>query len=143
MAEALAALPAEPARPDAAGTRIAEPTASQPQPKPEPVAELDPAPESLSPVTGEGGAGEGSAGEAGGIACGGRGDSPGADLVAAAERYAAAYPERAALIRRIGRLPHDVQSFDPPEAALAQTLITARIPTLAALDRKFAEAHAA
>jgi len=57
----------------------------------------------------------------------------GADLVAV-ERYAAAYPERAASIRRTGRLPHDLYYFCPPEAALAGALITARTPALAALD---------
>ncbi len=56
------------------------------------------------------------------------------ELVAAAERYAAAYPERAASIRRTGRLPPDVIYFDPPEAALASALIAARTPALAALD---------
>jgi hypothetical protein len=56
------------------------------------------------------------------------------DLIAAAERYAAAYPDRAAAIRRTGKLPSDVRYFDPPEAALARALITARTPALAALD---------
>jgi hypothetical protein len=59
---------------------------------------------------------------------------PAADLIAAAERYAATYPERAAAIRRTGRLPHDVRYFCPPEAALAGALITGRTPALAALD---------
>ncbi len=56
------------------------------------------------------------------------------DLVAAAERYAAEYPERAAAIRRTGKLPPDVRYFCPSEAALARALITARTPALAALD---------
>jgi hypothetical protein len=62
----------------------------------------------------------------------------GADLVAAAERYAALYPARAAAIRRTGRLPSDVYYFCPPEAALAPALIAARTPALVALDREFA-----
>jgi hypothetical protein len=61
------------------------------------------------------------------------------DSVAAAEEYAALYPERAALIRRIGRLPHDV-AFGPPEDDLVQALVAARTPALAALDRAFAAA---
>jgi hypothetical protein len=48
---------------------------------------------------------------------------PEPDLLAAAERYAATYPERAARIRRTGKLPSDVRYFDPPEAALARALI--------------------
>ena len=59
------------------------------------------------------------------------------DLIAAAERYAAAYPERAASIRRTGRLPYDVRYFDPPEAALVPALIAGRSPALAALDDTF------
>ena len=59
---------------------------------------------------------------------------PDPDLVAAAERYAARYPERAAQIRRTGKLPSDVRYFDPPEAALARALIAGRTPALAALD---------
>lgn len=61
---------------------------------------------------------------------------PDAVLIAAAERYAATYPERAASIRRTGRLPNDVRFFDPPEAALARMLIAGRTPALAALDAK-------
>ena len=61
------------------------------------------------------------------------------DLVAAAERYAATYPERAASIRRTGKMPPgDVRYFDPPEATLAGALIAGRTPALAALDREFA-----
>ncbi len=59
---------------------------------------------------------------------------PDPDLVAAAERYAAAYPERAAQIRRTGKLPSDVRYFCPSEAALARALIAGRTPALAALD---------
>ncbi len=67
----------------------------------------------------------------------------GVDLVAAAERYAARYPERAAAIRRTRRLPSDVRYFVPSEAALASALIAAHTPALAALDREFAQARAA
>jgi hypothetical protein len=57
------------------------------------------------------------------------------DLIAAAERYAATYPERAASIRRTGKMPPgDVRYFDPPEATLAGALIAGRTPALAALD---------
>ena len=56
------------------------------------------------------------------------------DLIAAAERYAARYPERAAKIRRTGKLPPDIVYFDPPEDALGTALIMGRTPALAALD---------
>ena len=56
------------------------------------------------------------------------------DLIAAAERYAAAYPERAATIRRTKRLPCDVRYFSPPESALAAALMRGQTPVLAALD---------
>ena len=57
------------------------------------------------------------------------------DMIAAAERYAATYPERAAYIRRTGKMPPgDVRYFDPPEATLAGALIGGRTPALAALD---------
>jgi hypothetical protein len=36
------------------------------------------------------------------------------DAIAEAEQYAAIYPERAALIRRTGRVPHNA-SFGPPD----------------------------
>jgi hypothetical protein len=62
--------------------------------------------------------------------------------VAEAEQYAAIYPERAALIRRLGRVP-DNATFGPPDDDLVQALITARTPALAALDREFASACAA
>jgi hypothetical protein len=68
---------------------------------------------------------------------------PEAALLAAAERYAAAYPERAARIRRTGKLPSDVRYFDPPEAALARALIAGQTPALTALDREYAQARAA
>ncbi len=61
---------------------------------------------------------------------------PDPDLIAAAERYAAAYPERAAAIRRTGRLPSDVRYFDPPEAALARALVAGRTAALTALDER-------
>ena len=64
------------------------------------------------------------------------------DPIAEAEQYAAIYPERAALIRRLGRVPPNA-SFGPPDPDLVQALITARSPALAALDREFAAAHAA
>jgi hypothetical protein len=90
---------------------MAEALAAEPERKPAPEADPAPAPNP------EPGAAE-----------------PAADLIAAAERYAAAYPERAASIRRTGRLPNDVRYFCPPEAALARELITGRTPALAALD---------
>ena len=61
------------------------------------------------------------------------------DPIAEAEHYAAIYPERAALIRRMGRLPHNV-SFGPPDDDLVQVLVAARTPALAALDREYAQA---
>jgi hypothetical protein len=45
-----------------------------------------------------------------------------ADAEEAAEEYARIYPERAALIRALGRVPDDV-SFDPPEDDLVQALL--------------------
>ena len=62
--------------------------------------------------------------------------------LAEAEQYAAIYPHRAALIRRLGRVP-DNSSFDPPNNDLIQTLITARTPAFTTLDRQFAEFRAA
>ena len=67
---------------------------------------------------------------------------PEPDPVAEAEHYDILYPERAALIRRLGRVPHDV-SFGPPDDEVVQALIAARTPALAALDREFAPARAA
>jgi hypothetical protein len=83
----------------------------QPQPEPAPVAEPEPDPACPGPRSG----------------------------VAEAEQYAALYPERAALIRRVGRVP-DYAMFGPPADDLVQALITARTPPLAALDREFAQA---
>ena len=65
------------------------------------------------------------------------------ELIAGADRYAAAYPERAAQIRRTGKLLPDVRYFDPPEAALSSALIAGRTPALLALDREFAAVQAA
>ena len=45
------------------------------------------------------------------------------------------YPQRAALIRRLGRVPDNV-SFGPPEDRLVRALVTSRTPTLLALDRE-------
>ncbi|MBV9757296.1 MAG: hypothetical protein JO047_09600, partial [Alphaproteobacteria bacterium] len=56
------------------------------------------------------------------------------DPLAEAERYAAIYPERAALIRRLGRVPADA-TFGPPDDDLVQALVTANTAPLAALDR--------
>jgi hypothetical protein len=56
-----------------------------------------------------------------------------------AEHYAILYPERASLIRRRGRLPHEL-AFGPPDDDPVQALISARSPALAALDRSFAGA---
>jgi hypothetical protein len=69
-------------------------------------------------------------------------DEPVIDPIAAAEEYAQIYPERAALIRRAGRVPDNV-SFGAPEAWLARALVTGRTPALLALDRQEAGAHAA
>ena len=65
---------------------------------------------------------------------------PEPDPLAEAEHYAAIYPERAALIRRLGRVPEKA-SFGPPDDDVVQALITARTPTFAALDREFAAAR--
>jgi len=57
-----------------------------------------------------------------------------ADPIAEAEHYAALYPQRAALIRQVGGVPHDV-SFGPPEEYLVRALVAGRTPALLALDR--------
>lgn len=64
------------------------------------------------------------------------------DAASKAEEYAALYPERAALVRRTGRVPADA-SFGPPDDDVLQALLTARTPALAALDQAFREARAA
>jgi hypothetical protein len=68
-------------------------------------------------------------------------EEPQADPAAAAEEYALLYPQRAALIRRLGRVPDNVP-FGPPEDRLVRALVTSRTPTLLALDREAAEARA-
>jgi hypothetical protein len=55
------------------------------------------------------------------------------DPAAEAEQYALIYPRRAALIRRLGRLP-DNPSFGPPEDWLVRAVVTGRTPALLALD---------
>ena len=55
------------------------------------------------------------------------------DSLAEAEHYAILYPERAALIRRMGGLPDDL-SFGPPDDDIVAALISGRSPALAALD---------
>ncbi len=69
------------------------------------------------------------------------GREPETDPVAEAEEYAHIYPQRAALIRRHGRVP-DNASFGPPEAWLVRALVTGRTPTLLALDPPEAGTHA-
>jgi hypothetical protein len=52
--------------------------------------------------------------------------------------YAVLYPDRAALIRRLGYVPHDVD-FDPPDDDLVQALLAAQDPFLTKLDERFAQ----
>jgi hypothetical protein len=119
MAEALDTLRAETAAPDPAAV---------PEPAPAVVAE--------PPAPAAGASGEGGGAVPDWVLA--------PDLVAAAERYAATYPERAASIRRTGKMPHDeVRYFDPPEGALCETLIAAQTPALVALDQAFAQSKAA
>ena len=66
-------------------------------------------------------------------------DEPDPDPLAEAEHYAAIYPERAVLIRRLGRVPTDA-TFGPPDDALVQALVTANTAPLAALDRAYSPA---
>jgi hypothetical protein len=66
---------------------------------------------------------------------------PEADPIAEAEEYAVIYPQRAALIRRVGRVPDNV-SFGPPEDHLVRALVTGRSPALLALDRQPTAVHA-
>ena len=65
-------------------------------------------------------------------------EEPQVDPAAAAEEYAMLYPQRAALIRRLGRVPDNV-SFGPPEEPLVRALVTGRTPALLALDQQVAE----
>jgi hypothetical protein len=67
--------------------------------------------------------------------------TPNADPIAEAEHYAVIYPQRAALIRRLGRVPDNV-SFGPPEDYLVRALVTGRTAVLLALDRAAVEARA-
>jgi hypothetical protein len=57
--------------------------------------------------------------------------------VTAAEEYAMIYPQRAALIRRLGRLP-DKPGFGRPEDRLVRALVATQTPRLLALDQEFA-----
>jgi hypothetical protein len=66
---------------------------------------------------------------------------PNADPIAEAEHYAVVYPQRAALIRRFGRVPENV-SFGPPEDYLVRALVTGRTAVLLALDRTAVAARA-
>jgi hypothetical protein len=66
---------------------------------------------------------------------------PIADPIAEAEHYAVVYPQRAALIRRRGRVPDNV-SFGPPEDYLVRALVTGRTAALLALDRAAVGARA-
>ena len=100
-------------RASAAIPEAAVPPASRPEPTPAPVAEPEPDPACSGLEAG---------------ACPGPGS-----LIAEAEQYAAMYPERAALIRRLGRLPDDI-SFGPPDDDIVRALVTACTPALAALD---------
>ena len=56
-----------------------------------------------------------------------RAEEPEADPIAEAEEYAILYPQRAALIRRLGRVPENV-SFGPPAENLVRALVTSRTP---------------
>jgi hypothetical protein len=71
-----------------------------------------------------------------------RAEEPEADPIAEAEQYAILYPQRAALIRRLGRVPENVP-FGPPAENLVRALVTSRTPALLALDREAAAAHTA
>ncbi len=68
--------------------------------------------------------------------------APKPDPLMEAEQYAVTYPRRAALIRRLGRVPDNV-TFDPPEDYLVRALVTGRPPALLALDRQPAATHTA
>jgi hypothetical protein len=107
------ALPAQP-MPAAVAQPPAPPPAPVPQPEPAPMLEPEFEPACPGPRSG----------------------------VAEAEQYAALHPERAALIRAVGRVPNYAM-FDPPDDDLVQALIAARTPALAALDHEYAQARAA
>jgi hypothetical protein len=60
-------------------------------------------------------------------------DEPVRDPLAEAEQYALIYPRRAALIRKLGRLP-DNPSFGPPDDWLVQALVRGQSRVLRELD---------
>ncbi len=62
-------------------------------------------------------------------------EEPVIDPIAAAEEYALIYPQRASLIRSIGRVPDNV-SFGPPDEFLVRALVNGRTPALLALDQQ-------
>lgn len=61
--------------------------------------------------------------------------APATDWAAEADRYALAHGKRAALIRRLGRLPHKLD-FGPIRPELVRAIITGTSPALLALDSK-------
>jgi hypothetical protein len=54
-----------------------------------------------------------------------------------AQDYAVMYPERAALIRRAGRVPDDI-TFAPPDPEVVQELLTSQDPVIAFIEERFA-----
>ena len=61
-------------------------------------------------------------------------EAPPCDVAAEADRYALVHPKRAALIRRLRRLPHRLD-WGPTRPELVQAIISGTSPTLQALDR--------
>lgn len=60
-------------------------------------------------------------------------DEPVPDWAAEAEFYAKIYPDRARLIRKLGRLPANCD-FGPPEPKLLRAIVTGSTPSLLELD---------
>jgi hypothetical protein len=60
------------------------------------------------------------------------------EWIGSAPAYAVMYPERAALIRRLGRVPDDV-TFDRPDDDLVQELLATQDPVVTFIDERFAQ----
>jgi hypothetical protein len=61
-------------------------------------------------------------------------EAPPSDIAAEADRYALVHPRRAALIRRLRRLPNRLD-WGPTRPELVQAIVTGTSPVLRALDR--------
>jgi hypothetical protein len=67
-------------------------------------------------------------------------EPPPPDELTPAQDYAVMYPERAALIRRAGRVPDDI-TFAPPDPEVVQELLTSQDPVIAFIEERFANSE--